>query len=364
LRSEWHAIPVEKQVDGVDWTALYARISGELAVKERAGPHEPAVVKNIQPRFSRRIYRMIAVASILVLLTAGGYWWSTRNGKIASHVAVRSTTPIAPGGNHAILTLPDGQQLVIDSLHNGTVAMAGNRPSTKTKDGELVYDRQSAADDKAAGSLYTTVSTPRGGEYAIVLPDGTRVWLNAASSIRFPVVFTGTARRIELKGEACFEVARNASLPFTVHTATTAITAIGTTINISSYDDEPTEKTTLAEGGLKVVYGQAQFLLHPGQQTVVDRNTGLFFSQAADVQKELAWKNGRFEFDNADLRTIMRQISRWYDVDIKYETNIGNARFGGGISRRLNLSEVLHLLESNGTGVHFRTAGRQVIVAS
>jgi transmembrane sensor len=192
------------------------------------------------------------------------------------------------------------------------------------------------------------------------LPDGTIVWLNAASSLKFPTSFAGSKRQVELTGEAYFEVTENKSMPFEVLTGETSVSVLGTHFNINAYADEASINTTLLEGAVKVHTGQAAKLLKPGQQSVFVNATGALSIQPADVDQAIAWKRGFFEFDNTDLQTIMRQISRWYDVDIVYQIQGSKALFGGGISRKLNLSEVLHLLEAS--GVYFKVENRKVTV--
>jgi ferric-dicitrate binding protein FerR (iron transport regulator) len=195
-----------------------------------------------------------------------------------------------------------------------------------------------------------------------MLPDGTKVWLNAASSIRYPAAFTGNERMVEVKGEAYFEVMHNDKMPFKVKAGGEIVQDIGTRFNINAYDDEPSMKTTLVEGSVKIMWKlQQPITLAPGQQIEADKSGQITLNRDADIEEAIAWKNGKFEFDNTDLATILRQVSRWYDVDITYKDDLGTTKFGGGISRNLNLSAILHLLES--TGAHF-TLDKRVIIVS
>jgi len=261
------------------------------------------------------------------------------------------------------------------SYQGGVTAPQGDTPGAQTA---------------AAPAIYNTISTPRGGQYQLVLPDGTRVWLNAASSLRFPTAFTGSDRTVSMTGEVYFEVAPDKVRPFHVQVNDMTVDVLGTHFNVMAYGDEAAVKTTLLEGSVKVKAGDQERLLIPGQQAslgnraapgapqaggaqsdaVQRASTGnpgaprpaaeKLSVQTADVQQAIAWKNGFFEFENMDLGTIMRQISRWYDVDISYETQDTAARFGGGISRKLDLPDVLRLLEVN--GVHFRLDKRTLTV--
>lgn len=282
--------------------------------------------------------------------------------------------PLAPGGNKALLQLGNGSTIALDSARDGLLASQGGARIVKLDSGELSYqagatDAQGRAQTGApaapgisAPALYNTISTPRGGQYQLVLPDGTRVWLNAASSLRFPTAFTGSDRTVSMTGEVYFQVAPDKARPFRVQVSDMTVDVLGTHFNVMAYGDEAAIRTTLVEGSVKVRAGDDERLLIPGQQASLSNPTAgqphaeKLSVQTADVEQAIAWKNGFFEFENMDLGTIMRQISRWYDVDIRYETQDTAARFGGGISRKLDLPDVLRLLEVN--GVHFRLDNR------
>ncbi len=263
---------------------------------------------------------------------------------------------VKPGSDKAVLTLADGSTIMLEDTQNGAVAKQGNTNVVKLN-GKLDYN---ASGSQTPEILYNTIATPRGGQYEVQLPDGTHVWLNAASSLRFPTAFTGINREVELTGEAFFEVAKNKSIPFVVNVQHNKVTVLGTHFNINAYSDEKSINTTLLEGSVKFNAGLQEKLLKPGQQSVFTPATAALTVKPVDINQVIAWKNGFFEFDNTDLATIMRQISRWYDVDISYQTRDSKSLFGGGISRKLNLSEVLHLLETN--GVHFKIENKKVIV--
>ncbi|HQW44934.1 MAG TPA: FecR domain-containing protein, partial [Chitinophagaceae bacterium] len=207
--------------------------------------------------------------------------------------------------------------------------------------------------------------TPRGGQYQVTLSDGTQVWLNAASSIRFPVVFTGTERKVEITGEAYFEVAKNKAMPFKVTAGSSEVEVLGTHFNINSYTDEPYIKTTLLEGSVKVTVpasaaGQSSKILQYGQQTAVNKEGKISVLNNADLEEAVAWKNGRFQFKSADLKTILRQISRWYDADVEYRGNV-NIHFTGQLPRNDNVNKVFEKLALTGE-VNFKVEGKKIIV--
>lgn len=307
-------------------------------------------------------WTQIAAAAVLILVTGGAYWFYTYQNhpdkkKFSSNVKSRSQD-LLPGGNKALLTLADGSQLVLDESNTGKLATQGNTEILKHEDGRLDYSYSDKAGVQAA-PLYNTLSTPRGGQYQVALPDGTRVWLNAASSLRYPASFTGKKRIVYLEGEAYFEVAKNAAKPFHVEVKGLDVEVLGTHFNINAYHDEIYAKTTLLEGAVKVKRGDVQKLLSPGQQAV-SGSSGPLKVIAADSDEVLAWKNGYFYFNKSTLPEIMRQLSRWYDVDIRYEGTIPDRIFGGEISRSSNASEVLKILELS--KVHFRIEGKYIIV--
>lgn len=267
----------------------------------------------------------------------------------------------APGGNKAMLTLGDGTRIALDSAGNGALALQGNVQVLKLNSGQLAYH-----DDNTTGSgqiQFNTLSTPRGGQYQLTLPDGTRVWLNAASSLRYPTRFTGKERRVEVKGEAYFEVVKNTGMPFRVTLPEDGeIVVTGTHFNVNAYTDEPFIKATLLEGGVRVSKKGKTARLEPGQQAQIPFGAGISEISVVlvDMEEATAWKNGLFRFNNADLPTVMRQLSRWYDVDVSYEGKIPSRKFEGEIQRNLHLSDVMEALGKN--RVHFRIEGKKIIL--
>lgn len=328
----------------------------------------------------RRMRRWIMAAAVVLLLGVGVWLLAGRHASsgIASSPAIKETKPIdvpAPNGNNAILTLADGSTVVLDSVKNGELARQGDAQVSKANAGRLVYHALPGGDAGNAGTtgaaglpqkmVYNTVSTRRGGQFQIVLPDGSKVWLNTVSSLRFPTAFMGTERVVELKGEAYFEVAKNAAQPFVVHVSTAEdkgmdIRVLGTQFNVMAYDNEAEIRTTLLEGAVKVMKGDKSRVLAPGEQAKVDKQGGLTLDAKADVDLAMAWKNGFTSFKSADIRSIMRQVERWYDIDVVYEGNVPERTFSGGISRDANLSELIRLLEVS--KIHFKIEGRKLTV--
>jgi ferric-dicitrate binding protein FerR (iron transport regulator) len=358
--------------------AYYRRL--EMAGNTELSPEEEAALKeglykqitdNIKAEenkvvpLKRKNYSLVAAAAALVItLGAGGYLWL--NDKPVKHapekpVAAVKLHDLPPGRDAAVLTLADGKKIVLDSA-SGAISQQGN-VTVLNVNGMLSYaPTKKGAQDEV---VYNTVSTARGNQYQLVLSDGTKVWLNSASSLRFPASFTGNSRDVELDGEGYFEVAKNAAKPFHVKTRTQDIEVLGTHFNVNAYKDEEMIKTTLLEGSVKVQVlsgTEVSAVLKPGEQAIAanDEGASIHITSDVDIDQVMAWKNGWFEFENTDLRMIMRQISRWYDVDIEYAIKTGNEKYGGRISRNLNLSNILKMLENY--GVHFRLEGKTLVV--
>lgn len=324
------------------------KIHAQMAADNDVAPlRKPVVV----------LYRWLAVAAMVLLLVAGWWYFAGTRYKAANHSLAKT---IMPGSSGAILTLADGRQVVLDSMGNGLVANENGAIVTLSNH-RLIYHIADSTNKKTAVNL---LSTPRGRQFQLVLPDGTKVWLNAASSIRYPAVFTGTERNVEITGEAYMEVAQQASAPFIVTAGNMQLQVLGTSFNVNAYTDEPSITATLAEGSVKVVLQQAlsqkqaALVLKPGQQALVDESITLV--PQADMGAVLAWKNGQFSFEQADVAAVMRQIARWYNVDVRYEGMPPHREFYGGIGRDFTLPQVLEALEK--TGVHCRLKDRTIIV--
>ena len=370
LQSIWQEISDTDVLPVLDKEKIFSHIIGA------ASDHRlPDASVHRLPRAKHTWWR---VAAAIIILLSGGIAWlysaKTPPQKTAEIHRNSIMNDRAPGGNRAMLTLADGSSIVLDSAHNGALTQQGNTKVTKLNSGQLAY-QSGTGQPQGAAVQYNTIATPRGGQYQVVLPDGTKVWLNAASSLKFPTTFTGNERSVELAGEAYFEVAKNAGSPFKVHIITpqTAepgesrgdnpggeVEVLGTSFNVNAYDDETTIKTTLLEGSVKVSNGNEHSLLRPGQQAQLDRKGDLHLVPDANTEAAVAWKNGYFQFDETDIRTVMRQLARWYDVDVNYEGPVTERQFGGQMPRGVNLSEVLRILEES--NIHFRIDGKKVIV--
>jgi transmembrane sensor len=301
-----------------------------------------------------KLWVWAAAASIILFLSVGAFLLT----HTTQHIQLSGTHDIAPGNNSATLTLANGKTIVLNKTSNGQLAVQGNMAVTKTANGQLRYIAIAGASE---GGLYNTITTKRKEQYDIVLCDGTHVWLDAASSIKYPTAFTGSDRSVETTGEAYFEVAHNAAKPFKVKSNGQIVEVLGTHFNINAYPDEPFVKTSLLEGSVKITQASSQLskLLKPGQQALLAGNT--IKVSNADTEADIAWKNGLFIFNDEPLESIMRKISRWYDVDINYDNIDRSQLFGGGITRFAKVSQVLKKLELTG-GVHFKVEGRRITV--
>ena len=301
-----------------------------------------------------------AVAAVLLLMVVG-IWIFNRepsNGSRETAVTPKVQQDIRPGKDGAILTLADGRQIELESASNGSLAQQG-ASNIKKEGNQVVYHQQ----NKTPEVLYNTMSTPKGTQYALVLSDGSKVWLNAASSIRFPTAFTGDTRGVEITGEAYFEVAHNPGKPFIVSVNNMRVEVLGTHFNINAYSDEESIKTTLLQGSVKVSKGEKMVLLHPGQQAQSSLTlAAIRVAHEVNLEEVMAWKNGYFSFHNADIQTVMRQLARWYDVTVEYKGAVPERVFEGEMQRDLMLSQALKILEKN--RVHFRVEGKKIVVFS
>lgn len=293
-----------------------------------------------------------AAAVLLLCLSIGSYFLWHKH-RLPQGVE-KYTYNVPPGSDKAILTLANGKKVVLSANQVGKLAEQGGVAVDRTADGKVLYTA-SEKQDPTVAMLYNTLSTPRGGQYSLVLADGTKVWLNAASSIKYPVAFNGDERKVEITGEAYFEVEHNAAKPFRIIAGNQVIEDLGTQFNVNSYVDEPITKVTLIAGSVKVSGNKENIILKPGQQSQFPNqstNQSIRITDNADVAEVLAWKNGLFKFHKASLQTVMRQLSRWYNVNVNYEGKIPDVEFSGEITRNVNMSEVLDILSY--LKVHFK----------
>jgi transmembrane sensor len=357
---------------------MLSRIKTELGGELGEAREEEREKKGAVRRLPWRRYVGVA-AAVLVLAGGGWFWWSQHHVQMVNEYPP-ITIEANPGGDRAVLTLGNGKKVVLDSAANGMLAVEGNGRVVK-KNGELDYRQEAEDGAKGAGdngksaTAFNTLTTPRGGQYKLVLPDGTQVWLDAASSITYPIAFSGKKRQVSITGQAYFEVMHDSRQPFEVDVQGQAVRDVGTAFNINAYSDEPAMKITLASGAAAVgeagVEGAASgrgghgdggheiVLKQPAQQAEY-KNGQLQLAPDADLAAVLAWKNGRFYLTSADIATVMRQISRWYDIDVVFEKGIPGGHITGEVPRNTMLSTTLQVLQTS--GVHFRTEGKTIYV--
>lgn len=349
VKELWSERNLDEPVPQTDWNTIYARIA------------------NVPVIGRRRVWpRIWAAAVVVALLSVGSYFiFSKRTGQpvvVAEKQWIENE--LVPGADKAVLTLANGEQIVLDSAGNGALTQQGNIKVIKLNDGRLSYR---SSKDKPAEVLYNTITTPRGGQYQVVLADGSKVWLNAASSLRFPVSFTGDKRMVTLSGEGYFEVVHNAAKPFTVLVNGVEVHVLGTHFNINAYTDEGVVKTTLLEGSVKVSKGSADKMIRPGEQAAIENNDNMvnppIHVLQVDVDAVTAWKNGRFVFKGDNIQAVMRQLARWYDAEISYGENVTSEEFVGVINRSRydNIVDILEMLGKTGT-VSFAVNGRHITV--
>ncbi|SER87843.1 FecR family protein [Pedobacter rhizosphaerae] len=308
---------------------------------------------------TRRLWRNISVAASIFLVISAGLFFYLDENKRADHKYDAKLSDVEAGGNKATLTLADGKKIDLTSAANGNLAKLTGVEINKTADGQLVYTVKENGSSTSA-IQYNTIETPNGGQYQVRLPDGTLVYLNAASSIKYPTLFAGKERKVEVVGEAYLEVAHNKNMPFKVTSAGQVIEVLGTQFNVSAYKDEGLMKTTLLQGSVKITSNGHSRLLVPGQQAQVDSRE-IIISNDINPKEVIAWKDGYFMF-NENLKNIMNKIARWYNVDVEYDGNVDlNQEFGGRISRTKTLSSALKIMELTGN-IHFKIDGRRVIV--
>lgn len=333
IASEPSSLPADETVKAAVWEQV-------LAARNRSSVIKP-------------IWRWITAASILILVATG--WFMLRQEQPATGITDKPfTADITPGGDRATLTLADGTVIQLDSAHTGNLAQQGTSTVTKLSNGQLSYTSKGKP---GTSLLWNKISTPRGGQFMIRLPDGSKVWLNAASSINFPAAFAADKRLVKVTGEVFFEVEKDAKRPFLVEVAGgPVIEVLGTRFNVNAYENESIIRTTLLEGSVKV----NQVLLKPGFQAQVNASGNVTVSAVHKPAQITAWKDGLFDFDGADLPTVMRQLERWYNIDVKYEQPPSDIIFKGKMYRNVALTDVLDMLRE--MGVKFKLEGRTLTV--
>lgn len=336
---------------------------GEGEKEELEAVIESRLVQRIQAREKpvRRIFvARWAAAAVLILLAGAGIRFLFRNGKgeptgIAQQQ--RFKNDVGPGRMAAVLTLAGGKKIVLDSSATGTIGKQSNAVILNNN-GQLVYN---ILHEKPGEVFYNTLTTQRGNQYQVILPDGSKVWLNAASSITYPTAFLGKQRVVTISGEVYFEVAKNEKQPFIVQEGDRAVQVLGTSFNVNDYTDEIAMKTTLLQGSIRILSKSGSSLLKPGQQAVLTKQDDkIRVVDHPDVEEAVAWKNGSFIFADATIASIMRQVARWYDVEVVYDTAISK-HFVADVPRNVPVSQLLKLLELTDQ-VHFRIEGKKITV--
>ena len=338
---------VGSPVSEKDWGRMWSSIHQEMATRP-----------------VRRLSVWGRVAAVLLLMggVSAAYWKLTGTERKAAPVAVvhGGKKDIAPGGNKAVLTLANGSTIVLDNAHDGVLAQQGGTNVEKVDAGSLAYNAGGKGNEAV---MYNTIATPNGGQYQVILPDGSKAWLNASSSLRFPTRFEGKERSVELRGEAYFEVAQRSSMPFRVKLPDNGmdVQVLGTEFDVMAYANEQTSNTTLVSGKVNVVSKGAVRVLEPGKQAILDNQTKAMHVAEANVEQVVAWKNGLFRFRETGIRELMRQVERWYNVQVVYETEGKDQDFTGVVSRNQPVSALLQMLEMTGT-VHFRIEDKKIVV--
>jgi len=367
--SEWRSLsPENEEIFKKETNPDYIRdemkemYANKNAVFQKITEKYPELSDNSRPYLK---FRLMPVAATLII-TLGITALFVLQTKSKKEKSIQQSSfgihSIKPGGNHATLTLANGSVVSLDSAASGIIGAEGSSNIIKKDSGQLVYSNNGS--DAISEISYNTLRTPRGGQYKLILPDGTNVWLNAASSLKYPSSFNSKERKVVLEGEAYFEVSKvtdppaNKKVPFLVSIqGKPDVEVLGTHFNIMAYPDEPFVLTTLLEGSVKI----GSSVLVPGQQAQENNNSSsVTVINAVDLNEVIAWKNGKTSFKNANIQQIMRAISRWYDVDVEYKGIIPDKKYKGGLPRNTDLNELLEVLNQN--GIHFTVEGKKIIV--
>ena len=346
----WNENKSGEDLSYVNWDEIYSSV---IQLK----------VVSLQPKARQmRWAKLTAAAAIFIALATGAYFYLAPHSNHPVATSVKKVNDVAPpSGTKAVLTLADGTKIELDSAGNGTLAVQGNVKIAKQGVGGITY-----MGTPAGKVSYNTLSVPRGSRpLNLTLSDGTRVWINVGSSLTYPIAFTDNERKVKMTGEAYFEVTRNPRMPFLVQHNGATVKVLGTHFNVNTYEDESSERITLLKGSVSVSQGTISELLKPGQQARIDNDgyNGIKILNDVNIDEVMAWRDGKFMFDkNTNIYTIMRQVSRWYNVDVEYQGKI-NQRFWGSISKDVNVSQVLKILETAG-GIKFKVEENKIIVMS
>ncbi|HVU58515.1 MAG TPA: FecR domain-containing protein [Puia sp.] len=299
----------------------------------------------------------IAAAVLLGVFCSAGLYWFGKNSSATKPIAVIPKEVTPPKTSNAVITLANGKRILLDSVRNGSVVQQGRTDLVKLGEGQVAYRGQ----DPHANLQWNTISVPIGSRIAsLTLSDGTQVWLNSGSSMTYPVAFEGKERQVAVNGEVYFEVAKDRNHPFVVKKGDVRVNVLGTHFNMNAYDDEGKIRVTLLEGSIEVSNLAARHIVTPGQMAILEADRSIAIDKEVDPDRVMAWRNGRFDFGNADIHSIMRELSRWYGVEVEFREPVSE-KFYLETSRDINVSDVFRILETTG-GVHFKTEGKKVIV--
>ena len=353
----------EKQLEltGED-AAQWERIGEEATQLERLAEQTAQLEipdrQRVIPIRSYQWFRLVAaVMTALILLGTGVVYFITKHQADPKPLTVVKADVAAPSVSNAVLTLANGKMIDLDSVDNGSLCMQGKTAVVKLGDGDIAY----RAKDAGESMEYNTLTVPRGSRIAhIALSDGTKVWLNAGSSLKYPVAFAGRERVVSVTGETYFEVAHAANTPFMVRKGSVTISVLGTHFNVNAYEDEADMKVTLLEGAVVVASSSGKISLQPGQMASINHDQQIGLTEHANVEETIAWKNGVFQFASADIRTVMRELSRWYGLELDFKDEI-REKFHVEMNRNTNISDVFKILETTGA-VHFRVEGNKVTI--
>lgn len=359
-------VKVDKWYEDIDENGDVARSDELLQIKEQIYHRTWDKLSprgRVIPFYKKSFFRVAAAAVVAVCITSA-YFLFLNKSKPATiiakiHAPVLINDVAAPAVNKAVLTLGNGKTIVLDSAANGSLAQQGNVVVSKLNNGKITYN----ADNNGAAKIqYNTLTVPKGSKpVQLVLADGSEVWLDVASSITYPTAFAGKERKVEITGEAYFEVAHNAAIPFIVQKGDVEIMVLGTHFNVNAYDDENSLKITLLEGAVKVErHGNESLNITPGQQAEINRQGKMELNKDVDIDEVMAWKNNWFNFNSLTVPEIMQQIERWYNVSVIYEGKPVNKHFSGIVSRSNNVSEVLKIMEQ--AGIKFKIEGKNITV--
>ncbi|PRD51346.1 FecR family protein [Sphingobacterium gobiense] len=344
------------QLEEITWDEETMGDKGEIKTRLYIRLHREMQTNNDNlPLYRQSMRKWWVYAAAAIVLIIGGLYWLVAE-RETSFVDETETIVIVPGGDNAVLILDDGTEVSLNELQLGNVTINGKVLADKAGEGELRYGEMSEDEIR-----YHTIRTPRGGQYQVTLADGTKVWLNASSSIRFPTAFIGTERFVEMEGEVFFDVQKDTGRPFVVKSDNQEITVLGTQFNVMAYPDEEGVKTSLIEGKVAVDIAGSNYTLKPGERSVYDKTKRQVTTETFDLEEILAWQEGYFMFNEESIEHVMRKIARWYDVEVEYKGNMKGKLFSGTVSRFGQVYEVLDMLELTGT-VTFKIEGRRILV--